>query len=98
MRSGKKNTNQYLQRNFEDIVFQLSNAIVINIFNQISIEILIRNVKEKKAMRLLQQVIKNNEIILNLQKQIIILERENTEKIRRRKQQKEWLRKEYKER
>jgi len=39
-----------------------------NIFDQISMEGLIRNVKEKEAMRLLQQVIKNNEIILDLQK------------------------------
>jgi len=39
-----------------------------NIFDQISMEGLIRNMEEKEAMRLLQQVIKNNEIILDLQK------------------------------
>ena len=43
---------------------------------------LIRNVKEKEAMRLLQQVIKNNKIILDLQKQLVMLEKENAQKKR----------------
>jgi len=64
----------------------LSNAIVTNIFNQISIEGLIGTVGEEKAMKLLQQVMKNNKIILNLQKQLITLERENNKIKRRRKQ------------
>jgi len=42
--------------------------MAINIFDQISIEGLIRDVEKEKAMRLIWQVIKNNEIILYLQK------------------------------
>ena len=43
-------------------------------------EELIRDVGEEKVVKSLQQVIKNNEIILNLQKQLITLKGENTEK------------------
>jgi len=55
----------------------LLDAIATNIFNQISIERLIRDVREEKAMKLLEQVRKNNEIILNSQKQLMTLEKEN---------------------
>jgi len=68
-----------------------------NTFDQISIERLIRDIEEKKAMRLLQQVMKNNKIIFNLQKQLIILERENTEK-KKKEWKREWRRKECDER
>jgi len=36
--------------------------------SQINIEELIRDVEEKKTMRLLKQIIKNNKMILKLQK------------------------------
>jgi len=62
-----------------------------NIFNQISIEGLIRDVREEKAMKLLEQVRKNNEIILNSQKQLMTLEKENVKK-KRRKQDRKWSR------
>ena len=52
-----------------------------NTFDQISMERLIRDIEEEKAMRLLQQVMKNNKIILNLQKQLITLEREMQKRI-----------------
>ena len=52
-----------------------------NTFDQISMERLIRDIEEEKAMRLLQQVMKNNKIILNLQKQFITLEREMQKRI-----------------
>jgi len=38
------------------------------------IEELIRDVEEGKAMRLLKQIIKNNEMILKLQKQVVELQ------------------------
>lgn len=47
-------------------------------------------------MRLLQQVIKNNNKISNLQKQLIILEKENVQR-QRREQGREWLSREYEE-
>jgi len=48
----------------------LSNAIAISIvnLNQINIKELIRDIEEKEAMRLLKQMIKNNKMILKLQK------------------------------
>ena len=55
-----------------------------NTFDQISMERLIRDIEEEKAMRLLQQVMKNNKIILNLQKQLITLEREMQKRIGKR--------------
>jgi len=69
----------------------LSDAIATNIFDQISIEGLIRDVREEEAMKLLEQVRKNNEMILNLQKQLMTLEKENVKK-KRRKQNREWFR------
>ena len=49
---------------------KLSNAIAISIvnLNQINIKELIRDIEEKEAMRLLKQIIKNNKMILKLQK------------------------------
>jgi len=41
--------------------------------SQKNIKELIRDVKEKKAIRLLKQIIKNNKIILKLQKQVVEL-------------------------
>jgi len=52
-----------------------------NIFDQISIKGLIRDVREEKAMKLLEQVRKNNEMILNLQKQLMTLKKENIVKV-----------------
>ena len=69
----------------------MSDAIATNIFDQISIEGLIRDVREEEAMKLLEQVRKNNEMILNLQKQLMTLEKENVKK-KRRKQNREWFR------
>jgi len=57
----------------------LLDAIATNIFDQISIEGLIRDVREE-AMKLLEQVRKNNEIIVNSQKQLMILGKENIKK------------------
>jgi len=69
----------------------LSDTIAINIFNQISIEGLIRDMGEEEVIKLFEQVRKNNEMILNLQKQFMTLEKENIKK-RRRKQDREWFR------
>jgi len=55
---------------------------------------LIRDVGEKEAMRLLQQVMENNAKILELQKQLVILQRKDAEE-RRREQEREWRRREY---
>jgi len=52
-----------------------------NIFDQISIKGLIRDVREEKVMKLLEQVRKNNEMILNLQKQLMTLKKENIVKV-----------------
>ena len=59
----------------------------INIFDQISVEELIRDVGEE-VIRLLQQVMENNKKILNLQKQLIALQEEDVKK-RRREQERE---------
>jgi len=69
----------------------LSDTIATNIFNQISIEGLIRDMGEEEVIKLFEQVRKNNEMILNLQKQFMTLEKENIKK-RRRKQDREWFR------
>jgi len=54
----------------------LSDAIATSIvdISQISMEGLIRDVKEEKAMRLLKQVLENNVMLLNLQKQLLELQ------------------------
>ena len=61
--------------------------MAINIFDQISVEELIRDVGEE-VIRLLQQVMENNKKILNLQKQLIALQEEDVKK-RRREQERE---------
>ena len=66
-------------------------AIATNIFDQISIEGLIRDVREEEAMKLLERVRKNNEIILNSQKKLTTLEKENVKK-KWRKQDRQWFR------
>ena len=58
----------------EDIIFGLSNSIATDIFNQnifdqISVEGLIRDIGEEEAIRLLKKVVENNQKILELQKQ-----------------------------
>ena len=57
-----------------EIAFRLSDTMAINIFDQISVKELIRDVEEEKAMRLLKQVIENNLMILKLQKQMLKLQ------------------------
>ena len=54
-----------------------------NIFNQINMEEVIRDVGEKEAMRLLKQVVKNNQKIIELQKQLVIVVRINAERKKR---------------
>ena len=64
---------------------KLSDAIVTSIvdISQLNTEELIRNVEEGKVMRLLKQVIENNEMILKLQKQVVELqEAEKRKRIR----------------
>ena len=61
--------------------------MAINIFDQISVEELIRDVGEE-VIRLLQQVMENNKKILNLQKQLIALQEEDVKK-RRSEQERE---------
>jgi len=63
----------------------LSDAIATSIvdISQLNTEELIRNVEEGKLMRLLKQVIENNEMILKLQKQVVELqEAEKRKRIR----------------
>jgi len=54
----------------------LSDAIATSIvdISQINMEGLIRDMKEEKAMRLLKQVLENNVMLLNLQKQLLELQ------------------------
>ena len=71
--------------------------MAINIFDQISVKELIRDVEEEKAMRLLKQVIENNLMILKLQKQMLKLQEAKKQK-KRRDQDREQLRRDYNER
>jgi len=57
---------------------------------------LIRDVGEEKVTRLLKQVIKSNIMLLKLQKQLLELQVAEDQKIRR-KQKREWRKREYKE-
>jgi len=57
---------------------------------------LIRDVGEEKVTRLLKQVIKSNVMLLKLQKQLLELQVAEDQKIRR-KQKREWRKREYKE-
>jgi len=63
----------------------LLNAITTNIVNisQVNIEGFIRDVEEVKAIRLLKQVMENNIIILELQKQLLELQEAKKQKRRR---------------
>jgi len=59
----------------EDIIFGLSNSIATDsfnqyIFDQISVERLIRDIGKEEAIRLLKKVVENNQKILELQKQL----------------------------
>jgi len=81
-----------------DIIFGLSNIIITNsfnqnIFNQISVEELIR----EEEVRLLKQVVENNQKILELQKQLAVAMKMNAER-KRREQDREYMRRDYKER
>ena len=81
-----------------DIIFELSNIIITNsfnqnIFNQISVEELIR----EEEVRLLKQVVENNQKILELQKQLAAAMKMNAER-KRREQDREYIRRDYKER
>jgi len=64
------------------------------IFNQVNVEELIRDVEEEEVMRLLKKVAENNQKILELQKQLVRMDAEK----KRREQEKEWLRQKYNER
>ena len=77
----------------------LLNTMVTTIIDisQVNMEELIRNVREEKVTRLLKQVIENNVMLLKLQKQLLELQVAKNQK-RRREQEKEWRRKENKER
>ena len=88
MRLGKKNAVQHLQRNFGRYFFQLLDTITTNsfnpeIFNQVNVEGLIRDVGEEEVMRLLKKVVENNQKILELQKQLAVAVRMDAEKKRR---------------
>ena len=56
--------------------FKLSDAMATSIFDisQVNMEELIRDVGDKEVMGLLKQVMKNNMIILKLQKQLLKLQ------------------------
>jgi len=75
----------------------LSNTIATEILDRINTEEWIREVGEEEVMKSLKQVVEmQEEIISNLQKQLIILE--ETKKMKRKEQEKEWTRREYKKR
>ena len=65
--------------------------------SQINIEVLVRYVGEEEAIRLLKQVLENNVILLNLQKQLLELQVVEDQK-RRREQEREWRRRKNDER
>jgi len=58
---------------------------------------LIIDIGEEEAMRLLKQVMENNVLLLNLQRQILELQITENQK-KKRQQEKKWRRKENKER
>ena len=62
-----------------------TNSFNPEIFNQVNVEGLIRNMEEEETMRLLKQVVENNQKILELQKQLVIAVRINVERKRREK-------------
>jgi len=65
--------------------------------SQINMEELIRDMGEKEAMRLLKQMLENNMMFLNLQKQLLELQVAEDQK-KRREQEREWRRRENDER
>jgi len=65
--------------------------------SQVNMERLIRDMGEEKAIRLLKQIMENNVMLLNLQRQILELQVAEDQK-RRRQQEREQRRREYKER
>ena len=66
-------------------------TIIVNI-SQINMEGLIRDMREEEVMGLLKQVLENNVMLLNLQKQLLELKVAEDHK-RRREQEREWRRK-----
>ena len=65
-------------------------TIIVNI-SQINMEGLIRDMREEEVMGLLKQVLENNVMLLNLQKQLLELKVAEDQK-RRREQEREWRR------
>ena len=65
--------------------------------SQINIKGLVKYIKEEEATRLLKQVLENNIMLLNLQKQLLKLQIAEDQK-RRREQEKEWRRRKNDER
>ena len=63
-------------------------TIIVNI-SQINMEGLIRDMREEEVMGLLKQVLENNVMLLNLQKQLLELKVAEDQK-RRREQEREW--------
>jgi len=60
-----------------------TNSFNQNIFNQISVERLIRDVEEEEMMRLLKQMVENNQKISELQKKLAAVIRMDTRRKRR---------------
>ena len=65
--------------------------------SQINIKGLVKYIKEEEATRLLKQMLENNIMLLNLQKQLLKLQIAEDQK-RRREQEKEWRRRKNDER
>jgi len=60
-----------------------TNSFNQNIFNQISVERLIRDVEEEEMMRLLKQMVENNLKISELQKKLTVVIRMDARRKRR---------------
>ena len=56
---------------------------IATILDQISVKGFIRDVEKEEVIRLLEQVRKNDEIILNLQKQLLVIEKGKAKRRRR---------------
>ena len=65
--------------------------------SQINIKGLVKYIKEEEATRLLKQMLENNIMLLNLQKQLLKLQIAEDQE-RRREQEKEWRRRKNDER
>jgi len=73
---------------FKEIVLRLSNVMAISmlnleLFERDNIERLIRDVKEEETIIILAQLMENQKRIFELQKQLLLLQKENAEKRRR---------------